>query len=272
MCLQKLIDNLVYQHLIDKKLFKTAQILKEERIEFYSKKSFEDQRESETLSVVISRYYQKAKDKHFDIKEKPLNNKTEYLYSYDNPENWKPCRKCSICEKALGQEDMLKKQNAAVHEGKKAQEKSKRQPIGKLEKREDYQEFALPFGWRKVGQKRQNSNRWDFLVFNPEGKKFRSTVKVKKYLENNSEIKCDQKVRNNPYITSVCFWPLWTQPTHLIGKIQHFYIPILNMTLYFFETPPIYFVFFFWTFSEIVFLKKFFFSEQLWFCLILYFE
>ena len=27
MCLQKLIDNLVYQHLIDKKLFKTAQIL-----------------------------------------------------------------------------------------------------------------------------------------------------------------------------------------------------------------------------------------------------
>ena len=88
-------------------------------------------------------------------------------------------------------------------------------------------------------------SEWDFSIFNPEGKKFRSTVEVKKYIENKSEITCDQKVRNNPYIMSVCFWPLWTQPTHLIGKIQHFYIPILNMTLYFFETPPIYFVFFF---------------------------
>ena len=241
MCLQKLIDNLVYQHLIDKKLFKTAQILKEERIKFYSEKDFEDLRASETLTVVISRYFQKAKDKHFDIKEKPLDNKTEYLYSYDNPENWKPYRKCSKCETALGQEDTLKTHFFAVHEGKKSQEKS----IGKLEKREDYQEFALPFGWRKVGQKRKNSNRWDFSIFNPEGKKFRSTVEVKKYIENKSEITCDQKVRNNPYIMSVCFWPLWTQPTHLIGKIQHFYIPILNMTLYFFETPPIYFVFFF---------------------------
>lgn len=258
MCLQKLIDALVYQHLIDKNLLKTAQILKEERIKFYSKKDFEDQRVSETLSVVISRYFQKTTDKNFDIIEKsldnkteylyfydnpenwkqgkclvcqkalgqedmlnkqnaavklerkekpvdikkeiddqlqkePLNNKVEYLYSYDDPKNWKPCRKCLNCEKAFGHEDMLKNQNAAVHEGIKAQEKFKKQPIGKLEKREDYQEFALPFGWRKVGQKRAKSNKWDFLVFNPEGKKFRSNVKVNKYLENKSEITSEQK-------------------------------------------------------------------------------
>ena len=217
MCIEKLIDNFVYQHLIDKKLFKTAQILKEERIKFYSKKGFEDQRVSETLSEVINRYFQKTKDKHFDITEKPLDNKAEYLYSYDNPENWKPCRKCSICKKVLGQEDTLKKHNAAVHEGKKAQDKTTKSlrkkvkrndsepQIGKLEKRKDYQEFALPFGWRKVGQKRPNSKKWDFLVFNPDGKKFRSNVKVNKYLENNSEITCDQKVRNHPYITSAYF-------------------------------------------------------------------
>ena len=118
MCLQKLIDTLVYQHLIDKKLFKTAQILKEERIKFYSEKDFEDLRASETLSVVISRYFQKAKDKHFDVKEKPLDNKTEYLYSYDNPENWKPYRKCSKCETALGQEDTLKTDMAFMKEKK----------------------------------------------------------------------------------------------------------------------------------------------------------
>ena len=258
MCLQKLIDNLVYQHLIDKKLFKTAQILKEER-----KKSFEDQRVSETLSVVISRYFQKAKDKHFDITEKPLDNKTEYLYSYDNPENWKPCRKCSICVKAFGQEDILKtdkafmkekkKQNAAVHEEKKAQDKTTKPlgqkvlRIGKLEKREDYQEFALPFGWRKVGQKRAKSNKWDFLVFNPEGKKFRSNVKVNKYLENNSEITCDQKVRSHPYIMSACFWPLWIQPTHYWQNSACLHTN-LEYDVTFFENPPAYFVLFFWTF------------------------
>ena len=264
MCLQKLIDNLVYQHLIDKKLFKTAQILKEERIDFYSKKTFEDQRVSETLSEVISRYFQKAKDKHFDITEKSLDHKIEYLYSYDDPEDWKPCRKCSICKKALVQEDMLKtdkafmkekkEQNVAVHEGKKAQDKTTKPlgqkvlRIGKLEKSEDYQEFALPFGWRKVGQKRAKSNKWDFLVFNPEGKKFTSNVKVNTYLENNSEITCDQKVRSHPYIMSACFWPLWIQPTHLIGKIQHFLYTHLEYDVIFIENPPSYFVFFFWTF------------------------
>ena len=115
MCLQKLIDALVYQHLIDKELLKTAQILKEERIKFYSEKDFEDLRASETLTVVISRYFQKAKDKHFDIKEKPLDNKTEYLYSYDNPENWKQGR-CLVCENK--QKETLKKRKGEVH-GKK---------------------------------------------------------------------------------------------------------------------------------------------------------
>ena len=48
--------------------------------------------------------------------EEPLNNKVEYLYSFDNPENWKPCGKCSICQKALDQEDTLKTDKAFMKE------------------------------------------------------------------------------------------------------------------------------------------------------------
>ena len=64
--------------------------------------------------------------------EEPLNNKVEYLYSFDNPKNWKPCGKCSICQKALGQEDTLEKHDAAVHEGKKAQDQATKQGRQKL--------------------------------------------------------------------------------------------------------------------------------------------
>ena len=48
--------------------------------------------------------------------EEPLNNKVEYLYSFDNPKNWKPCGNCSICQKALGQEDTLKTDKAFMKE------------------------------------------------------------------------------------------------------------------------------------------------------------
>ena len=75
------------------------------------------------------------KEKPLDIKkeiddqlqtEEPLNNKVEYLYSFDNPENWKPCGKCSICQKALDQEDTLKTDKAFMKE-KKAQGKTTKQ-------------------------------------------------------------------------------------------------------------------------------------------------
>ena len=58
--------------------------------------------------------------------EEPLNNKVEYLYSFDNPKNWKPCGKCSICQKALDQEDTLKTDKAFMKE-KKAQRKTTKQ-------------------------------------------------------------------------------------------------------------------------------------------------
>ena len=61
------------------------------------------------------------------------NNKVEYLYSFDNPKNWKPCMKCSICEKTFGLKVSLEKHDAAVHEGKKAQDQAKKQGLQKLE-------------------------------------------------------------------------------------------------------------------------------------------
>ena len=81
------------------------------------------------------------KEKPLDVKkevhdqlqtEDPLNNKVEYLYSYDDPKTWKPCGKCSICQKALGQEDTLKTRFFAVHEGKKAQDQATKQGGQKL--------------------------------------------------------------------------------------------------------------------------------------------
>ena len=59
----------------------------------------------------------------------------------------------------------------------------------------DFQEYMLPYGWKKVGYRR-TSNRWDFYIITPDGKKLRSSVKVKEYLEKNPNVLCDIKVTN----------------------------------------------------------------------------
>ena len=78
------------------------------------------------------------------------------------------------------------------------------------EEREDYREYILPHGWRKVGKKRPIPSKtggeiWDFSVFSPDGKKFRSSTEIAKFLDSNPEIKCDREVTN----TSQC----WSQKT-----------------------------------------------------------
>ena len=67
---------------------------------------------------------------------------------------------------------------------------------------EDYKEFSLPYGWKKEGHRRKGSTStklWDFYVFSPEGRKFRSTNEINKYLDNNPEIKCDRNVTNTHF-------------------------------------------------------------------------
>ena len=72
------------------------------------------------------------KEKPLDVKkevhdqlqtEDPLNDKVEYLYSYDNPENWKPCGKCSICVKAFDQDDTYLEKTTFSHNARKRYKK-----------------------------------------------------------------------------------------------------------------------------------------------------
>ena len=61
---------------------------------------------------------------------------------------------------------------------------------------DSYREYCLPFGWKKTGYLRQNGKTWDFFVFSPNGKKFRSTVEVNRYLDQNPDVQCDRSVTN----------------------------------------------------------------------------
>ena len=63
----------------------------------------------------------------------------------------------------------------------------------------DFQEYLLPYGWKKVGYKRKSGssqNVWDFYAMSPDGKRLRSSNEVNKYLDNNPGVKCDLNVTN----------------------------------------------------------------------------
>ena len=65
-----------------------------------------------------------------------------------------------------------------------------------IQEKDDYREYSLPFGWQKIGRRRLNQKDWDFYIISPEGKRFRSTIGVNKYLDINPEVKCDRDVAN----------------------------------------------------------------------------
>ena len=60
-------------------------------------------------------------------------------------------------------------------------------------------QFLLPYGWKKFGQKRRNSDHWDFYLISSDNKKFRSNPEIKRYLEKNPNVKCDLSVKNTQY-------------------------------------------------------------------------
>ena len=43
---------------------------------------------------------------------------------------------------------------------------------------------------------KEKRKEWDFYVFAPNGKRFRSTVEIQKYVENNPNVECDLEVTN----------------------------------------------------------------------------
>ena len=116
---------------------------------------------------------------------------------------------CSVCNYMSYYELQLKEHVLAVHEEKKSPlSLSKSKILNEIQSTQKVQEeknsddnssileYPLPYGWKKVGQKRANEKGWDFYVFNPEGRKFRSNIQIKKYLEKNPDVPCDLEVTN----------------------------------------------------------------------------
>jgi stress-induced morphogen len=116
---------------------------------------------------------------------------------------------CPLCDYMSYHELQLKKHVLDVHEAKKSPwSLSKSQILNEIQKTQKVQdqknsedmtstlEYPLPYGWKKVGQKKANKKGWDFYVFNPEGRKFRSNIQIKKYLEKNPDVPCDLEVTN----------------------------------------------------------------------------
>ena len=61
-----------------------------------------------------------------------------------------------------------------------------------VEETEDYLEYLLPYGWKKIGRKKDK--KWNFSIINPNGKQFFSNIEVYEYLYNNPDVKCDRTV------------------------------------------------------------------------------
>ena len=64
---------------------------------------------------------------------------------------------------------------------------------------DEYLEYQLPFGWKKVGKKRKNdgiNGRWDFYIYTPSGEQLRSNPEISSYLNSYPNIKCDRQVTN----------------------------------------------------------------------------
>ena len=56
---------------------------------------------------------------------------------------------------------------------------------------ETYKEYELPYGWKKIGHRRNIVNkrpRWDFYIISPSGRKFRSTLELTRYLAENPKL------------------------------------------------------------------------------------
>ena len=91
--------------------------------------------------------------------------------------------KCEFCNSKFGIQKFLEAHLKKVH---------KSNIMGK----EDFVEYQLPYGWRKVGSRRPDNQTWDISVYGPNGERFRSNIEIRKYLERNPEVECDLDVTN----------------------------------------------------------------------------
>merc|ERR1739838_81851 len=68
------------------------------------------------------------------------------------------------------------------------------------EANEDSQEHSLPYGWKKLARRRQQTGQgnktWDVYIIAPCGKKLRSNPEIEKYLSENPDVQIDRDVTN----------------------------------------------------------------------------
>jgi hypothetical protein len=68
------------------------------------------------------------------------------------------------------------------------------------EENEDSQEHSLPYGWKKLARRRQQTGQgnktWDVYIIAPCGKKLRSNPEIEKYLSENPDVQIDRDVTN----------------------------------------------------------------------------
>ena len=85
-------------------------------------------------------------------------------------------------------------------------ESDKDNVIIKSQETQDFSEYLLPHGWKKIGRKRKkidDKRKWDFTVLSPDGKRIKSNFALNQYLKRNPEVKCDLNVTNTSYPESL---------------------------------------------------------------------
>ena len=124
----------------------------------------------------------------YKIRQTRENNSTK---NYDDVYVMAPCGKRFRSNVEIDNYISAKKSKAIKTSSKKMTAKS-----NSAEDTGSYKEYLLPYDWKKVALKSKKFDRWDFHVLSPQGKKFRSNIEIRKYLEVNPDIKCDRNVTN----------------------------------------------------------------------------
>ena len=57
--------------------------------------------------------------------------------------------------------------------------------------------FGLPYGWRKTGNRRLGTEKWDFLLFSPSGNQLRRRQELVSFLSTNPEVLIDSSVTHH---------------------------------------------------------------------------
>ena len=136
--------------------------------------------------------------KSFNKKEK-LKAHLEFVHEDKKP------HQCSLCPAKFGSKEKKTKHLASNHAITQNRNQSENPKIKLIQATETRREYSLPYGWKKICQRRaeihsrERLERWDFYIFSPYGKMLRSAPEVKRYLAKNPELECDLEVTNTFY-------------------------------------------------------------------------